>query len=200
MIVKLNNIFLDKITNIHLKSWEKYEISIKLGEKIIRQFYSNVINSDFAFCYIYLDGDHIVGYATGFNDYIKFNNYFNKGAYLQNSFLVFRKLLFLELSLYDLINIINKNRIMENLCFPNHHLGAFALSNEYKKTSIGKFAITSTINQVLEKLEKQFCNGCWSVCDERNIPVIKIHDKFNFKKVRTVNFIKKNLLVYEKSF
>jgi len=199
MIEKMRAEHVEEVARIHASSWSPYEISVKLGEEYLRRcFYSAIVNSHIAFGYVYIDNGKVAGYATGFYKYEEFNRSTLRKTFFYLISLIFGRLFTGRIKVADLLDIFRDNKKLRKLQFPQHHLGALALSNEYKGTAKGKEAIIGTIESVLADLESRGCKGYWGVCDERNKPMQKILLNLGFKRVDTVPFTSKVIAVFEK--
>lgn len=200
MIEKMGIEHLEEVAKIHVTSWSSYEISVKLGEECLKKcFYGSIVTSPVAFGYVYIDEGKIAGYATGFYKYQEFNCSALKKNLFYLSALILRKLFTRRVKISDVIDILQDNKKLRKLQFPEHHLGALALSNEYKKTSRSQEIIISTMEKVLDELESRGCKGYWGASDKRNKPMQMIFLSLGFKRVDTVPYISKVITVFEKT-
>jgi hypothetical protein len=141
MLRKMSNEHIDEVVRIHETSWDKKELSVKLGREFIKLFYSSIVQSKFAFGFVYVFNNKVIAYATGFVDYQAFNALFKK----KNHYLLLKiltKAIFQNrLKFGDLINLLNDNKKFIKTKYKKHHLGALALANEYKGTLLGRKAL-----------------------------------------------------------
>lgn len=199
MIEKMRIEHVKEVAKIHATSWSNYEISVKLGEEFLnRCFYSSIVNSHIAFGYVYIDNGKVIGYATGFYKYEEFNRSTLRKNFFYLITLLLKRLLTRRMKVVDLLNMLRDNRKLRKLQFPEHQLGALALSNEHKGTAKGTEIMIATIESVLADLESRGCRGCWGVCDERNKPMQILFLSLGFKQVDTVSFTSKVVTLFEK--
>jgi RimJ/RimL family protein N-acetyltransferase len=189
-----------QVAAIHESSWAPHEISVKLGRGYLHLFYTNIVQSSYAFGYVYVVHDKIVGYATGFHDYQTFNASVQSKMRLRLGTILVKRLLARKVEWADVQNLLNDEKKLRKARYSRYHLGALALANEYKGTPIGKEAITATIGAVLEELESRGYPGCWGLCDSRNTPMRKYLLKLGFEELDTIEFIGKSVVLYEKAF
>lgn len=191
---------IESVAVIHETSWSQHEISVKLGAEYLKLFYSNIVESQHSFGYVFIVDGRVVGYATGFYDYHAFNESMLNRFRLRIASILIKRLFSRKIGWADISNLRNDSRKLRRASYPQHHLGALALSNNYKKTRLGKEAITSTIGAVLRKLEEKGYPGCWGLCDFTNMPMRKYLLKLGFAEIDTIPFIGKSVVLYEKTF
>lgn len=191
---------IESVAVIHETSWSPHEISVKLGAEYLKLFYSNIVESQHSFGYVFIVDGRVVGYATGFYDYHAFNESMLNRFRLRIASILIKRLFSRKIGWADISNLRNDSRKLRRASYPQHHLGALALSNNYKKTRLGKEAITSTIGAVLRKLEEKGYPGCWGLCDFTNMPMRKYLLKLGFAEIDTIAFIGKSVVLYEKTF
>ena len=200
MLEKMNLQHIDQVISIHQSSWNKNEISCKLGEKFLRLFYSSVVGCPHSFGYTCLVEGRVIAYACGFYDYQSFNQLFLRKNLFSASLIFLGRLMGGKIRCVDIINLHCDKRKFRNSRFPKHHLGALALSNEYKGTEEGRMAIMDVMTEVLNELDEKKCPGCGAVCDEKNIPMRKYFIKLGFSERDMIPFERKNVVLYEKEF
>jgi hypothetical protein len=142
----------------------------------------------------------IVGYATGFYDYRAFNKSMQSGMCFRLGIILLKRLLAGKIGWADISNLLNDEKKLRKARYPKYHLGALALANEYKGTLVGKEAITGAIGAVLTELESEGYQGCWGLCDARNMPMGKYLLRLGFEEVDTIDLIGKSVVLYEKIF
>jgi hypothetical protein len=200
MLERMNQDHLKQVIDIHASSWGKDEISVKLGDEYLKLFYVHLIRSPHSFAYIYRFENEVVAYATGFYDY----RAFNRGILRQEKFRLFlillKRCMKKKISWADIRNLMVDKRKFRKAKYPKHHVGALALSNIYKGTVEGRKAITKTIETVLKELENHSCPGCSACCDARNIPMRNYFLRLGFEEIDTINFMTKQVVMFEKSF
>lgn len=200
MLERMRAAHVADVARIHATSWGPHEISVKLGPAYQRMFYGSVVRSPYAFGYVYTDGGRVVGYATGFSQYEKFNNETKYRGLPRLLLVLGLAVLRRRLSLADLRNLLDDSRKLRKLRYPEHHLGALALAEEYKGTPIGREAITSTINAVVDEFRQLGFAGCWGVCDDRNAPMKRYLVRLGFAEVDQVEYPDKRVVVFEQAF
>jgi hypothetical protein len=191
---------LAQVVNIHESSWDKNELSVKLGSGILQSFYPYVIESPYSFAYVYMENGKVIGYATGFYNYLEFNKAFRNKIAISFLFTMVGRLLTRKIGWADIINLLNDGKKFRNSIYPKFHLGALGLANEYKGTETGKKAINEAIGAVLKKLELKGCPGCSVSCGSKNVPMRKYLLKLGFEEIDVIQFIDKTVLLYEKTF
>lgn len=201
MIKKMGIEHIEQVARIHVTSWAPYEISVKLGEAFLKRcFYSSVVISPVAFGYVYVDHGKVAAYATGFYKYEEFNRSALKRNIFYLAALILRRLFSGRVKPSDLLDMLRDNRKLRKLRFPQHHLGALALSNEHKESSNTQDIMIETIGSVLAELEERGCGGCWGACDERNKPMRLTLSSLGFKQVDTITYASKVTTVFETIF
>lgn len=188
------------LTQIHLSSWDENEMSVKLGSDYVRLFYHHVVISPHSFGYVYLDGEQIAGYATGFYDYGIFNRTFRNQHLFQILFILTKGLIAGKITLLDMLAIIIDDKKLRKAKHPKYHLGALGLANPYKRTRFGKTAITQTMVAVLDELKNRRYSGCWGICDFKNTPMRKYLLKLGFSEVDIVKIVNRSVVLYEIKF
>ena len=191
---------LDQVVAIHESSWSDYEISVKFGIEYLHLFYLNVINSEYSFGYVYVSNGKVIAYAVGFYDYQAFNKSTLRRIGHRIGIIALRRMLKGRIGLSDIMNLLTDDRKLRKAKYPKHHLGALALSNEYKGTPYGGKAIKETIEGVLKEFRNKNYPGCWGLCDARNIPMRKYLLKLGFEEVNITKYIGKSVILFEKSF
>lgn len=200
MLRRMSSEHVGEIVAIHESSWSPNEISVKLGTGYLHLFYTNVVQSQHAFGYVYVPGDKVVGYATGFYDYQAFNRSMQSRMRFRLGIIVLKRLFTRKLGWADVSNLLNDEKKLGKSRYPKYHLGALALANEYKGTPIGREAITGAIGAVLTELESKGYPGCWGLCDVRNMPMRRYLLRLGFEEVDVIGFIGKRVALYEKAF
>jgi hypothetical protein len=185
-----------QIVDIHLTSWSPRELSVKLGAAFVDLFYRSVVQSPNSFGFIAEADGMICGYAVGFSDYPLFNKSLSK---VQIAPILLRRALSGKVSVYDGLNLFLDDKKFRRARFHHHHLGALALANAHKSTALGKQAITETIMAVLGELKKRGCAGCSLTCDERNMPLRKYMQKFDFEEIDVIRLFGRQVVLYEKT-
>lgn len=200
MLERMSYQHLDQVVAIHESSWSNYETSVKLGRVFLHLFYSNVINSEYSFGYVYVFDGKVIAYAIGFYDYQGFSKWALRRIGYRIGIIALKRMLLGKIRLSDIVNLLIDERKLRKTRFPKYHLGALALSNEYKGTSHGGNAIKEAIVEVLERLKDKNCPGCSVSCDVRNMAMRKYLLKMGFKEVSTTHFFGKSVVLFEKSF
>jgi hypothetical protein len=190
----------DTIAKIHADSWMPQEISVKLGTEYLHLFYRNIVESPYSFGYVYVNDHEIIAYATGFYDYHAYNQFVQTKELFRLGMILFKRILVFKIDIADIFNLLNDDKKLRKAKYPHHHLGALALSNEFKSTPIGKEAITAVIQGVVNELASKGYPGCWGLCDFKNMPMRKYLLKLGFEEVDTISFIGKSVVLYEKPF
>jgi hypothetical protein len=191
---------IDQIVSIHESSWDKHEISVKLGSGILRSFYRYVLDSQYSFAFVYSENERVVGYATGFFDYQKFNNSFRKMNWISLIAIIIDRFFKKQINWADILNLLIDAKKLRSTKFPKHHLGALGLANEYKGTEAGKKAIQESIGAVLNHLKINGCPGCWGLCDVQNFPMRKYLLKLGFEEIDKIQLIRKKVVLFDKTF
>lgn len=200
MIRMMTRTDIEQISHIHETSWSPSELSVKLGKSYLRMFYGHIVESPHAFGFVCVADGKIAGYATGFYDYHEFNSSLKQINFFRLLMLIMAKTLMFKLKPTDIINLFSDDKKLVKAKYPNYHLGALALSNDFKGTPTGKTAITSTINAVLNHLAEKGFPGCWGLCDFENMPMRKYLLKLGFDEIDTIAMISKKVVLYEKTF
>jgi RimJ/RimL family protein N-acetyltransferase len=188
------------VAHIHATSWAPHEISVKLGPTYLRMFYSFVVNSPHSFGYVWESEGKIAGYATGFQNYQVFNEELKNKNFFKLGITVVMRFLGGKLSFADIKNLMADDNKLRKARFPQYHLGALALANEFKQTSAGKDAVKGTINAVLDHLAEAGYPGCWGLCNEVNMPMRKYLLKLGFEEIDIIEEHGRNVVLYEKEF
>ena len=200
MLRRMTVVDVPTIVNIHKSSWSPDEISVKLGEPYLTMFYSSIAAATDAFTYLYEHEGKIIGYATGFENYRRFNKRMRNSNLLHFVWIIASRLLRGRLTTADIRNMFNDSLRLRKLRFPDVHWGATALANECKGTPLGREALLRTVQAVFRDLELAGNAGCWGACDDKNTPMKKWLVRLGFKKVDTVQYIGRDIVVYEKIF
>jgi hypothetical protein len=200
MLKRMGPEHVESVALIHEQSWSPHEISVKLGSQYLGLFYTNIVESEHSFGYVYLLEGRVVSYATGFYDYQAFNQSVQGKLRFRLGIILLKRLFAKKIRWADVNNLRNDGKKLRKARYPQHHLGALALANEYKRTRIGRESITATIGAVLTELERKGYPGCWGLCDVKNMPMRKYLLKLGFEEVDTIDFIGKSVVLYEKTF
>jgi len=200
MLERMRPEHVGEVARIHATSWGAHEISVKLGPAYQRMFYRSVVRSPYAFGYVFTNDGRVVGYATGFSEYEKFNAATKYRGLPRLLFILGTAFLRRRITLKDVRNLLDDARKLRKLRHPGHHLGALALDGAYKGTSVGREAITATINAVVEEFRRLGYAGCWGVCDDRNVPMKKYLVRLGFDEVDQVDYPDKRVIVFEMTF
>lgn len=198
MLQRMTAAHVPQICEIHRSSWGANEVSVKLGMPYLRRFYSALVSSPHAFGFVFLEGDRIVGYASGFPEYEAFNAELKSRHRVALGVLAVARILTGRLSVGDLRDLMADGRKLRKLRYPRHHWGAMALDNAYKGTPTGRQAVLATVNGVFDELARRGCPGVWGACDDRNVPMKKYLEKLGFGEVEAVPFSTRTIRVYEK--
>jgi hypothetical protein len=190
----------DDVVKIHETSWGKDEISVKLGHEYLVMFYRNIIQLEDSFGFVFIVDNKVVGYATGFYEYERFNALLKKENLFFLMITVVKKIVVGKMKLGDLINLFKDDVKLAKAKYPKYHLGALALATKYKNTQLGKQAITSTIGAVLDELKNKGFPGCWGLCDLLNVPMRKYLLKVGFEEVDIIKMVGRQVVLYEKPF
>lgn len=196
MIRRMNHNDIATIVNIHLDSWNPKELSVKLGREFLNVFYKQVVEHPSALSYVYEENSKILGYAVGYSNYEAFNSDIDR---LKLMPILLRQFLKGSIKLSDIINLLLDGKKMKHSQYPNQHVGALALANEYKKTKIGKYAIGSVIREIITDLASTY-SGASAVCDETNMPMRKTFLHLGFEEVAIIPLFQKKVVMYDMKF
>lgn len=188
------------LVEIHQSSWSPSEISVKLGSKFLELFYFTIAQAPDAFTYLFEENDKIIAYSSGFFQYRDFKKRLIESNWPFLTWTVVSRLISGKLAFADILDILGDSKKLNKLRYPEVHWGAAALANEYKGTPIGKEAFKLTVDAVFHDLQRAGCGGCWGPCDMENVAMEKWLIKLGFKKVNKVNFRRRSILIYEKTF
>lgn len=200
MLEKMRLDHVESVAKIHQTSWHPREISIKLGPEYLDLFYKNIVTSPYSFGYVYVNDNKVIAYATGFYDYHAYNRAFQTKEKTRLGLILFKRMLAFKIGIADILNLFNDDRKLRKARYPHHHLGALALSNDFKGAPLGKEAITAVIEGVVNELENKNYSGCWGLCDFENMPMRRYLLKLGFEEADTIVFIGKSVVLYEKTF
>ncbi len=90
------------VVNVHKSSWRPDEISIKLGDRYLNTFYTSIVTAPDAFTYLFEYEGQIIGYASGFEDYPRFNRRMRNSNFLALLFITACGLLKRRLTVADM--------------------------------------------------------------------------------------------------
>lgn len=197
-IQKMDRTHVIPVADIHYSSWNDSEISVRLGERYLKKFYLSVVDSEHSFGFISAVDNEVIGYATGYYDYIKFNQYFSQKYFFDLIKIVLSRLVLFRIDIFDIINLLQDSKKTKNIKYPKYHLGALALDNRYKNTAKGREGITGVIGAVHDELKYYGFPGCWGVCDFENVPMKKYLIKLGYSVSKEVKYYKKKIIVFEK--
>ena len=201
MIEPLSFQHIEEVTDIHLTSWAPYEISVKLGKEYLKEcFYPSIIKSEFGFGYIYIEEGKIIAYATGFRDYNKFFLEIKNNNFFRLFYIFLTRILYCKIGFSDILNIFIEHRCQRKIKYLKYHQNGLALRNEFKGTEIGRKAITSSINKVIEQFIQEGYPGCWGISDNRNIAMKKFYLRLGFKEIDSIKQFNRKQVVFEKIF
>jgi len=200
MLQRMSTHHIDEVAEIHKTSWDKTEISVKLGHDYIKMFYDYIVKSEYSFGFVYLIDGKVIAYATGFYDYHCFNKLLKKEKFGYLLMILLKRMISRGMTLYDLLNLFQDDKKLSKAKYPKFHLGALALAKDYKGQKLGRQAISETIGAVLKELEDKKYPGCWGLCNINNIPMRKLLMKFGFEEVDIIKMIKRRVVLYEKTF
>ena len=201
MIEKMRAEHIVEIAKIHASSWGSYELSVKLGQEYVKRcLYASIVACPAASAYVSIENGKIAGYCTGIYRLQEFNRYVVRKhtVFLAGAFL--KGLLNGRVKVADVYDLLRDNKKLKKLQFPEHHLGALALSNEYKKTPRGREIIVTLIETVMEDLRNHGCGGIFGAVYDENIAMQKLLLNLGFEQVDTVRYFSKTVLVFEKAF
>lgn len=187
-----------RICEIHRASWGANEVSAKLGEQYLRLFYGRVVSSRHSFGFVYLADGKMVGYASAFHDYARFNAELRSSHTVSLGIIALRRLVAGSLSVGDLRDLFADAAKVRKVRHPSKHWGATALANEYKRTRLGKEAIAHLMAAVCGELRSGGAGGVWCACDDRNYLMKQYLLRMGFDQVDTVPFLTRTIRVYEK--
>jgi len=199
-LMKLNEKHVKEISDIHLTSWSKNEISVILGKRYVNSFYRSIAESSLAFGYIYEINNRIIAYATGFWDYYRFFDEFKKSNSYVITKLLFIRIITRKLRLKEIYNMYFDNLNYKHLKYFKYHLNSLALRNEYKSTPLGREAILSVIENVINTFKNGGAEGCWGRTDFRNKRMCSYYMKLGFTQVKNEEKNRSRYLIFEKKF
>jgi RimJ/RimL family protein N-acetyltransferase len=200
MLRKMRREDIPAIVEIHRSSWNPSEISVKLGPKFLEYFYSTILQAPDAFTYLFEQEGKIVAYSTGFYKYREFSKRMLKSHCILFLQIILFRFLFGYLAVADICNMLLDFRKLRSLRYPDAHWGANAVATAFKGTQLGKEAYALTANAVFRDLQQAGCGGCGVACDSENKAIEKWLIRLGFKKVDTVFFWRRSVLIYEKTF
>lgn len=199
MINNLELRHVKEVSKIHFYSWNKKEFSVKLGQRFIELFYTHVCLSDSAFGQVFIENNKVIAYACGFYDLKKFQTTLMRNFFLRLTLIVLTSFFKSRLTLLDIKNNFFSAKTTKKSSYPNQHLGALAVRDEYKGTQEGRTAVKATINKVLNDLNENY-PGCHGICNEENIPMRKYLEKLGFYKVEKIDMQDKKILLFDLNF
>jgi len=196
----MTNEHVESVATIHESSWGKDELSVKLGREYINRFYQYIVTSKYSFGFVYIFDKQIIAYAAGFYDYQYFNKFFLKENLLFIFMTLIKRIFSCKMTLIDILNLLQDDKKLSKAQYRKYHLGALALSKEYKGVELGKQAIYDTNSAVLNELKDKGYPGCWGLCNFNNVPMRNLLLKLGFEEIDLIKMIKKNVVLYEKTF
>lgn len=196
----MNKSDVSEVVSIHNSSWSPEEVSVKLGPRFQYLFYTLIAEIPYACTFVYECEGKIIGYTSGFLNYSRFNRRLLISRFIRLVWIILTQLLIGKLRVQDLVNLVLVSYFYTSLRYPIYHLGATALRNEYKGTTIGRTALKFTSNAVLDFINNRGGDGCWGVCDKLNIPMRKWYGKLGFEEVGVSKLIGREVVYYEKEF
>jgi ribosomal protein S18 acetylase RimI-like enzyme len=182
-----------------LAEWSKKELSVKLGSRFVRAFYTQVASSPYSEGFVAILSNQVVAYISVFSDYSAFNSHFVRAKFVSLGLSVVNSLLHKRIKINEVAMLVTDNRKLTNLTEPKHHLGALAVSRSFQ--SQNRDAIREIMPVLMVKahqyLAERGARYVWASTDASNLPAALLMKSYDYQRVATISQGERSLWIFE---
>lgn len=201
MIRKPEPADIEELVRLHLRNFDKNELSVILGERFVRLFYTQAVADPQAVLKIVEKQGRIAAVSMYFVDYGRFERAFTKASFFPVLGFFLRSLLSLRLDQLISAGKAAASRKVRHLIdkrIYDFYLGVFIVDQEFRTDHEVVIAFYKALSENVKELEEKSEAGYWGSCRISNRSSCGLLESKKMRRSATVDAFPEAVAVYIK--
>lgn len=201
MIRKPESADIEELVKLHLRNFDKSELSVILGKRFVRLFYAQAVESPRAVLKIVEKQGRIAAVSMYFVDYGEFEKSFKRASFFPVLSFFLSSLLTLRLDQLILAGRAVASRKVRHLIdkrIYDFYLGVFIVDQEFRTDHEVVIAFYKALSENVKELEEKSEAGYWGSCRISNRSSCGLLESKKLKRAATIDAFPEAVAVYIK--